>query len=619
MLRTRLTLGLLCLLLILLAIGLYSINECSWLGHRIQAASRDSDQAGLNIGQLKRSGAAMTGALLTLVTGDEAASRKEYAAASQSFAEALGEENSRQLATSDEKNLIAKLNGAFQSYNARARALIEANPQPDPAWRTTAAKLGQDTSTLLNLVDELTVAHEQAVTQGYANISRDINSTVRSLTLLMIVAIAFTIFASLRLGRGLLDPLKTLTSSIQQVGEGNLDQTVPVLDNHELGMLARSFNQMAAQLRLYKTNTSEELMRLNQTIRSTLANFPDPVFVLNSEGAVEFRNPAADQLAVKLLFSGVTRLPEKVDKKVEQVQASGEDYLPTSYKDAVKFRIDAQDRYFLTRVVLLRDDRRSVFGVAVILEDVTRMLLVDDIKNNLISTVSHELKTPLTSIRMALYLLHERTLGPLGEKQGDLVATAREDVDRLLRTLNDLLDLARLEQGKTPLQYAPAKAEALIDSAIHATREVTAAASMNVRKEIAPDLPGLRVDARRLDYVFSNFITNAVKYAPAGGEIVVRASPGKTRHDRPAVRFAVIDHGPGIEHEHREHIFDRFYRVPGTQKSGAGLGLSIAREIVTAHQGDIGVISEPGQGSEFFFIIPCSQEQPAALGNTQGE
>ena len=207
---------------------------------------------------------------------------------------------------------------------------------------------------------------------------------------------------------------------------------------------------MAEQLRDYRANTSDELLRLNMTIRATLASFPDPIFVLNSEGTVEFRNPEADELALKLLFAGVTRLPKQVDERVEEVRKTGEDFLPTQFQDAIKFHIDGQDRYFLPRIVLLRNDKGATFGVAVILENVTRMLLLDDVKSNLISTVSHELKTPLTSVRMALYLLVEKTVGPLNEKQHDLVDTAREDADRLLHTLNDLLDLARARAGAGP-------------------------------------------------------------------------------------------------------------------------------------------------------------------------
>lgn len=601
-------LGLACLLVILLSMGLFSIDRCSRLGQRIQAISRDNDRAGRSIQQMKRSGATMIGALLTLVTDDHKQSWSDFNAAGKSFQEALDEENSRKSASKDEQALIARLTSSQKDFNARAQAFFQSADQNSATSKATAARLGQNASQLLDLVDQLTMAHQQGLSAGDKSSAEDINSTIKSLILLMIAAVVVFIYAYVRLSSGLLNPLVSLTTSIRQVGEGNLNQMVPVLSNDELGVLATSFNQMAAQLRQYQANTSEELMRLNMTIRSTLASFPDPIFVLNSKGAVEFRNPEADQLAIKLLFSGVTRLPQKVDEKVEEVRASGEDYLPTLFKDAIKFHLDGQDRYFLPRIVLLRDDNRNIFGVAVILEDVTRMLLLDDIKSNLISTVSHELKTPLTSLRMALYLLHERTVGPLGERQADLVLTARDDADRLLRTLNDLLDLAKLERGSAQLELRPASPTELVEAAVHHMREVANAAGVIFKTDLASGLPKVKVDRQRIAYVFANLITNAIKYSPKGTEVVVRTGRGQNRAGTPNVRFSVKDQGPGITPEHQEHIFERFYRVPGTEKSGAGLGLSIAQEIVSAHHGEIGVISTPGQGSEFFFVLPFADE-----------
>ena len=604
MLRTRLLLGLLGLLVILLAIGLYSIDQCSELGKRIQAISRDNDRAGLNIRQMKRSGAAMTSALLTRVIADRDESLKVFDKASKSFAEALDEENSRKSASDDEKSLIKKLTASYHDYDARARAFLQSASELDPAWRPTAGNLGQNTAQILDLLEQLTTTHEQSLLDGNKNAAADINRTIRLLMVLMIFAVMVFIYASFQLSNGLLNPLSVLTKSIQEVGRGDLDQMVPVLSRDELGVLATSFNQMALQLKLYRANASVELVRLNLTIRATLASFPDPIFVLNSKGEVDFRNPEADQLAMKLLFSGVTRLPQKVDEKVEHVRATGQDYLPTLFKDALKFHLAGQDRYFLPRIVLLRDDSREIFGVAVILEDITRMLLLDDVKSNLIATVSHELKTPLTSVRMALYLLHEKTVGPLNDKQADLVATAREDADRLLKTLNDLLDLAKLEQGPSQLQLAPVFAVDIVEAAVHATQEIAHNAGITLTKKVAPDLPKVRIDQQRINYVFANLITNAIKYSPVDSEVLVEAGLGKMRDGRSSVRFSVKDQGAGISPEYQEHIFDRFYRIPGTGKSGAGLGLSIAREIVMAHQGEIGVISQPGRGSEFFFVLP---------------
>ena len=607
MLRIRLMLGLICLLIIVLAMGLYSINQCSELGKRIEKISAVHDSVGRDIGQMKQACAAMTGALLTLATDDGEKSRGDFNKGSAAFNDALNRETERTGIAQTEEDLIVKLVAAYKSYNTSAKAFL-ASPETTPSWKSDAGKLGQQTAALLDLADQLALAHEQVLSEGNDSTSQDILKTVRLLGFMMIVALTATLLAYIGLSRGLLRPLKSLTASIKQIGEGNLDQNVPVVSHDELGALAFSFNQMAAQLRQYQSNTSIELLRLNETIRATLASFPDPVFVLNSEGAVEFRNPAADQLALKLLFAGVTRLPAKVDEKVEEVRSSGKDYLPTVFADAIKFHVDGQDTYFLPRIVQLRTEKGVTFGVAVILENVTRMLLLDDVKSNLIATVSHELKTPLTSVRMALYLLHEQTVGPLGDKQTELVTAAKEDADRLLRTLNDLLDLARLEHGSAPLQIGAAAPAELVASVERSVHELAHAGGFTLATEVAPSLPAVSVDPQRIAYVFTNFVTNAIKYSPPGGQLFIRAQLGQTRAGKPCVRFSVKDQGPGISPDHQEHIFERFYRVPGTKKSGAGLGLSIARDIVLAHGGEIGVISRPGEGSEFFFVIPIAVE-----------
>ena len=606
MLRTKVMLGLGCLLIILLAMGLYSIEQCSDLGRRIEGIAADNDRVAQAIGQMKRACGAMTGALLTRATDGGTESLGTFDQAWTQFSDSFDIVRTDAANRPEEKKVTDLIASTAADYRTRARAFVGNPGELDVSGRQLAKKLGADTMQLLGHCDELGVAHEHehAMVQSGGSIADDIQATVRLLFLLMLLACVVAIAAKIGLTRGLLDPLASMATSIKRVGEGHLDQKLPIRSNDEFGMLATSFNTMAEQLRTYRENTSEELLRLNMTIRATLASFPDPIFVLNSAGVVEFRNPEADQLALKLLFSGVTRLPRKVDEKVEEVRKTGEDFLPTQFHDAIKFHLDGQDRYFLPRIVLLRDDKGATFGVAVILENVTRMLLLDDVKSNLISTVSHELKTPLTSVRMALYLLVEKTVGPLNDKQNDLVSTAREDADRLLQTLNDLLDLARLEQGPAQLELKPISPAKLVENAVHAVREPAQAAAITIETEIAANLPEIRVDQQRLAYVFANLLTNAIKYSPHGTTVRVKAEIGETRSGRRSVRFSVRDQGPGITPDHQEHIFERFYRVPGTNKSGAGLGLSIAREIVVAHGGEIGVLSPEAGGSEFMFVVP---------------
>jgi NtrC-family two-component system sensor histidine kinase KinB len=604
MLRTKVMLGLLCLLIILFAVGIYSWDRCSELGGRVLAVVRDHDEVGRAIGEMKRGCSTMTGALLLRAIDGAPESVTDFDKGWEQWSDALLVVKKQVADSPGEMKTVNQLLSTSADYRERAHAFLQKPGLLDKPGRQTAKALGAETMQMLGHSDELATAHEKALAKNGDDIADGINKTVRLIFLLIILACAVAIAASIGLTRGLLNPLATMAHSIQQVGEGDLDQKLPVLSRDELGMLATSFNKMAVQLKTYRSNTSEELLRLNMTIRATLASFPDPIFVLNSTGVVEFRNPEAEQLALKLLFSGVMRLPKKVDEQVEQVLATGKDYLPTLFTDAIKFHLDGQDRYFLPRIVLLRDDKETVFGVAVILENVTRMLLLDDVKSNLISTVSHELKTPLTSVRMALYLLVEKTVGPLNEKQHDLVDTAREDADRLLRTLNDLLDLAKLEQGPTQLDLRRVSPAKLTEGAVYAAREQAAAAHITITSDIAPGLPEIRIDQQRVAYVFANFLTNAIKYSPPSSAIRVEATLGETRARRASVRFSVHDQGSGITPEHQEHVFERFYRVPGTNKSGAGLGLSIAREIVVSHGGEIGVLSTPGEGSEFFFVIP---------------
>jgi signal transduction histidine kinase len=237
--------------------------------------------------------------------------------------------------------------------------------------------------------------------------------------------------------------------------------------------------------------------------------------------------------------------------------------------------------------------------VAVVLHDVTRFRLLDATKTDLVATVSHEIKSPLTSVRMVLHILLEKTVGALTPKQDELLQAARNDTERLLRILNDLLDLARLEEGSDSLRKAPVAPSELLTSVMKEMASKFSAKGLNVNFMIDPDLPAILVDRQRINHVFTNLLSNAIKHSPANGEIILGARLVKDN----AVEFNVTDQGPGIPEEYHTRIFDRFFRVPGQSQSGAGLGLSIAREITVSHGGHIGVRSAPGQGCTFFVVL----------------
>jgi NtrC-family two-component system sensor histidine kinase KinB len=197
----------------------------------------------------------------------------------------------------------------------------------------------------------------------------------------------------------------------------------------------------------------------------------------------------------------------------------------------------------------------------------------------------------------------EERIGALNPKQTELLLAAREESERLLKMINDLLDIAKLESGGAGLRLENVEAQSLLQSAEDDMRPMVESRGLQLVVQVALGLPSVFADSRQLGHVFSNLISNAATHSKPGDEIVVAANKQNGK-----VRFSVTDHGPGISAQFQSRLFERFFRVPGSDPRGAGLGLAIAREIVTAHGGEIGVVSEPGQGSEFYFVLPPANE-----------
>ena len=439
------------------------------------------------------------------------------------------------------------------------------------------------------------------------NTIRNISQTITSLLILgLVVALLILGFASFKLGKAILTPIQTLTNAAREIGQGNLELTVPVLSSDELGELAITFNKMAGQLNTYRQSTTEQIIRLHRTMEAALASFSDPVFIMDRYGRIELSNRAAEELSAKLLLDGA--LPARLATAVDTVLQRNADFLPDSFDEVITLRVKGTERAFLPRLHIMREADAKPVGVAVVLHDVTRFRLLDDAKTNLVATVSHELKTPLTSVRMVLHLLLEKSLGPLNQKQEELLATARKDSERLLRMLDALLDIARLEAGAASLTKEKVSPLQLVHTIRDEVQANVNAQGLKLVCEVEPSLPNVLVDRQQIGPVFHNFISNAIKHSPPGGKIQIAATAAADG----SVQFSVSDEGPGIAEQHQGLIFDRFYRVAGQTKRGVGLGLSIAREIVVAHGGRVGVRSQPPHGSEFFFVL--AGDNPAAEG-----
>jgi signal transduction histidine kinase len=283
----------------------------------------------------------------------------------------------------------------------------------------------------------------------------------------------------------------------------------------------------------------------------------------------------------------------------------------------IVFGSDGRERAVLPRILTIRDPYGTSLGAAVLLQDVTRLRLLDQVKGNLVATASHELKTPLTSIRLAVHLLLEEAAGPLTSKQMELLLDARENCERLLAMVNNLLDLARLEQGWSQLDIRPEAPEVLLQTAAETIRPRAQDKEVEVVLDVPPGLPPVAVDAARIGTALRNLVDNALTYTDPGGRITLAA--GATAE---AVTLSVTDTGAGIAPEYIPHIFEKFCRIPGQSRgSGTGLGLAIVHEIVVAHGGTITCDSQPGVGTTFRLALPIAPGSPvpgAVFGHADG-
>jgi signal transduction histidine kinase len=222
---------------------------------------------------------------------------------------------------------------------------------------------------------------------------------------------------------------------------------------------------------------------------------------------------------------------------------------------------------------------------------------LDFAKTNFIATVSHELKTPIASIKMSLQLL-EKDTSP-NEDQIQLIESIREDSQRLLKITGELLELSQLETGNIQLNIEKSNPKHIVDYALEAVKIQAEQKQIELIFDIEKDLPKVKADSEKTSWVLINFLTNAIRYSPENSKINIKVS-----QENNYVVFKVIDYGKGIDARYLNKIFDKYFQIPGSHKSGTGLGLAISKEFIEAQNGIIGLESQLGLGSSFYFKLP---------------
>ncbi|MGZ8434638.1 MAG: ATP-binding protein [Candidatus Binatia bacterium] len=595
--------------LALVSLGIFSVVAISYLGSHSQTILKDNYRSVLAAQRMKEAIERLDSAALFLAAGQREKAL-EQAAKHRPTLEAELKVQESNITEAGEKEFTAGLRAAWTDYQAKFDRL-QATASADEVRRLYFSELEAAFYKVKASADEILAVNQDAMVRKSDGVRRTGERMNAISVTVALAALALGLLVSTLLTRRLLQPLSALSEATRKIGEGNFDARARVHGHDELARLARDFNAMAARLAEYRKSSLGDLLQAHLSMQAAIDSIPDPVAIFSVEGSLQNVNQAAETL-LGLKSDSSSRDPLKsvhastaaVLERVRSHVLSGKGaYSPRGFEDAVQLTSLLGDRYFLPRGAPVYEERGVIVGATVILQDVTRLRRFEELKNDLVATVAHEFRTPLTSLRMAVHLCTEQVAGPLTDKQAELLHAAREDCDRLQGMVDDFLDLSRIESGRVELYPLPTKVSGLIMDAVDEYKADADAQGVILSAEVSLHEVSVLADHDRIRHVFSNLIGNAVRHTPKGGSITLGAEGVDG-----SVRFTVADTGTGIPKEYQERIFEKFYRAPESGPRGTGLGLYIVKEIIRAHGGEIGVESEPGKGSRFWFTLPSASK-----------
>ncbi|WP_414752722.1 two-component system sensor histidine kinase NblS [Anabaena sp. CCY 9910] len=426
-------------------------------------------------------------------------------------------------------------------------------------------------------------------------------------------------------------PIKELLVGVKQIAAGNFKQRIDLPLGGELGELILNFNEMAERLERYEEQNIEELTAEKAKLETLVSTIADGAVLIDNNMQVILVNPTARHIfgwegADDVVGSNVLHhLPPTVQMEITRPlyeMAAGE-------CDSAEFRLTLNQpsnrtiRILLTTVLNLQ--RESIKGIAITVQDITREVELNEAKSQFISNVSHELRTPLFNIKSFIETLHDYGEDLSIEERQEFLQTVNHETDRLTRLVNDVLDLSKLESGRSYSFDGVDLAQA-IEQTLRTYQLNAKDKGIELIQDVAPGLPLVLGNYDLLLQVLANLVGNALKFTPSGGKIAIRTYVLHTKSNSPnqptQVRIEVADTGIGIAPEDQQAIFDRFFRVENRVHTleGTGLGLSIVRNIVERHRSKVNLVSEVGVGTTFWFdLILFEDEAPKKMAESGEE
>lgn len=419
------------------------------------------------------------------------------------------------------------------------------------------------------------------------------------------------------------NPLRELTRGIKQVTSRNFEERLHFSSSDEFGELARSFNSMAQKLDEYEHSNLARVLYEKRRIDTLIQIMSEGIIGLDENRRILFANPVACRLLGVNESDLKARYAPDVATSNDLMRTLIQDIMPGTSEQTAKISPvrgsilkiydtgtdgRGKESYFNKRihtvdVTRTGEEHPQLAGYVIVLENVTSYKELDLAKTNFIATVSHELKTPLSSIKMSLKLLEDSRIGQLNDEQKQLITNVRDDADRLLNLTGELLNMAQVESGHIQLNLKPVAPADMVNYATNALRVQGEQKHIEFDTNVATDLPAVKADPDKVSWVLVNLLSNAVRHSPEDNLVEISA-----RQVDGFVEFRVRDHGAGIRPEHQDRVFDRYFKAPGRngQASGTGLGLAISGEFIQNMNGQIGLDTNVTDGAAFYFRLPVA-------------
>ena len=415
-------------------------------------------------------------------------------------------------------------------------------------------------------------------------------------TFVLLIAFTFT----LNFPGYIANPIVKLTAGIKSIANKKYEERLTFDRKDEFEELAEAFNLMAEKLDEYEHSNLAKILFEKKRIEIIINMMSDPVVGLDEKNRVVFANNQALNLLNLKSEMLLGRYAPDVALKNDLLRTLLQN--GTTQSQVIKIVVDGKENYFNKETIPIHytataENEFVSIGQVLLLKNVTSYKELDLAKTNFIATISHELKTPIASMQMCIKLLQDNRVGALNSEQQDIAKTLAEETTRLSKITNELLDLTQVESGNIKLTLGKVIPFEIVNFAVEAVKFQSERKRVPILTEIEKDLPAIQADMDKTSWVLINLLTNAIRYSPENEKVIVKVFAKNGN-----VYFEVQDFGIGIELKHLDKLFDKFYQVPGTS-SGTGLGLAISKEFIEAQGGKVGVRSEIGKGSIFYFQL----------------